>query len=77
MRHVAGEKQEYAYSEPVATDPDYRRMGLGQAAVLEGLRRCGEQGAIVAYVESTQAFYQSMGFQKIYSQSKWTREWQA
>ena len=31
----------YAYVEPVATDPDYRRLGLGKAAVLEGIRRCG------------------------------------
>ena len=34
-----------ACPEPVATDPDYRRMGLGRAAVLEGIRRCGAIGA--------------------------------
>ena len=28
----------YAYVEPVATDPDYRSMGLGRAAVLAGIR---------------------------------------
>lgn len=27
-----------AYVEPVATDPDYRRMGLGKAAVLGSQR---------------------------------------
>ena len=31
----------FAYVEPVATDPRYRRLGLGKAAVLEGIRRCG------------------------------------
>jgi ribosomal protein S18 acetylase RimI-like enzyme len=34
-----------AYVEPVATDPDYRRMGLGKALVLEGIRRCRNLGA--------------------------------
>lgn len=53
----------FAYVEPVATDPDYRRMGLGNAAVLEGIRRCAELGARVAYVGSDQAFYLAMGFE--------------
>ena len=62
-----------AYVEPVATDPDFRRMGLGRAAVLEGIRRCGELGATVAYVGSNQLFYQSLGFQLIYTSNCWTR----
>ena len=64
-----------AYVEPVCTDPDYRRMGLGRAAVREGVRRCGEQGATVAYVGSATPFYQAVGFTRIYSRSLWTREW--
>lgn len=36
-----------AYVEPVATDPDFRRMGLGKAAVLEGVRRCGDRKSVV------------------------------
>jgi len=63
----------YAYVEPVATDPTYRRMGLGQAAVLEGIRRCGALGAAVAYVGSNQAFYLSMGFQVIYTSECWVK----
>ena len=63
------------YVEPVATDPDYRRMGLGTAAVLEGIRRCGEQGATVAYVGTAKPFYQSLGFRQIYNRSLWEREW--
>ena len=39
-----------AYVEPVATDPDYRRLGLGEAAVLEAVRRCGRAGTTVAFV---------------------------
>jgi len=49
--------------EPVATDPDYRKMGLGTAVVLESIRRCAAEGATVAYVGSDQDFYLSMGFE--------------
>ena len=64
-----------AYVEPVATDPDYRRMGLGRAAVLEGIRRCGEAGATAAYVGTAKPFYLSFGFHPIYNRSLWQREW--
>jgi GNAT superfamily N-acetyltransferase len=63
----------YAYVEPVATDPDYRRMGLGKAAVLEGIRRCGELGATVAYVGSGQEFYLSFGFEVINTSECWVK----
>ena len=54
----------FGYVEPVATDPDYRRMGLGTAAVLEGIRRSGQEGAQVAYVGTDKPFYLAMGFRK-------------
>jgi ribosomal protein S18 acetylase RimI-like enzyme len=63
----------YAYVEPVATDPDYRRMGLGRAAVMEGIRRCGVLGTTVAYVGSDQEFYKSMGFRVIHIQECWVK----
>lgn len=53
---------ESALVEPVATDPAYRKMGLGKAAVLEGVRRCYERGAKNAYVGSNQQFYYNIGF---------------
>jgi len=61
------------YVEPVATDPDYRRMGLGTAAVLEGIRRCGELGATVAYVGTDKPFYLAMGFEKLFTLNCWLR----
>jgi predicted N-acetyltransferase YhbS len=61
----------FGYVEPVATDPDYRRMGLGTAAVLEGIRRCGELGASVAYVGTDKPFYLAMGFRKLYVANCW------
>lgn len=63
----------YAYVEPVATDPAYRRMGLGKAAVLEGLRRCGALGATVAYVGSDQEFYQALGFTHAHTSECWLK----
>lgn len=63
----------FAYVEPVATDPDYRRMGLGKAAVLEGIRRCGKLGATVAYVGNDLPIYRSVGFQKIYACECWVK----
>lgn len=63
----------FAYVEPVATDPDYRRMGLGKAAVLEGIRRCGAAGATVAYVISAQPFYADMGFRPLFTTRPWVK----
>jgi len=62
-----------AYVEPVATDPDYRRMGLGRAAVWEGVRRCGELGATVAFVGSDQAFYKAIGFEVQFKANCWLK----
>jgi predicted N-acetyltransferase YhbS len=65
----------FGYVEPVATDPDYRRRGLGRACVLEGIRRCGALGATVAYVGTDKPFYLSFGFRKLYTANCWRREW--
>lgn len=67
-------RNRFGYVEPVATDPDYRRLGLGQAAVLEGIRRCGAEGATVAYVGSEQPFYLAMGFKVLFSLRCWRKE---
>lgn len=62
-----------SYIEPVATDPDYRRRGLGKAAVLEGIRRCGALGATVAFVGSAMRFYLDMGFEKLFTAHCWKK----
>lgn len=61
----------FAYVEPVATDLDYRRMGLGKAAVLEGIRRCVALGATAAYVGSDLVFYRAVGFRTVYNSECW------
>jgi len=57
--------------EPVATDPAYRNMGLGRAAVLEAIRRCGLLGAKRAYVGSSQQFYYNIGFSPCITSTFW------
>jgi GNAT superfamily N-acetyltransferase len=66
-------KSKSALVEPVATEPAYRKMGLGKAAVLEGIKRCGELGAERAFVGSSQQFYYSIGFRP-YATSTWWKE---
>jgi ribosomal protein S18 acetylase RimI-like enzyme len=63
----------YAVIEPVATDPEYRRMGLGKAAVLEGIRRVGELGAKKALVGSSQQFYYSIGLRPFSTATLWRK----
>jgi GNAT superfamily N-acetyltransferase len=63
----------YGLVEPVATDPDYRRMGLGKAAVLEGIRRCAQRGTIEVFVGSNQPFYQALGFSVQYTSRCWEK----
>lgn len=65
---------EIALVEPVATDPAYRRMGLGRAAVLEGIRRCGRLGAKKASVGSSQQFYYSIGFGPCGTSTFWAKK---
>ena len=63
----------FGYVEPVATVPEYRRMGLGRAAVLEGIRRSAELGADVAYVGVDKPFYRAIGFKPVYVEQCWYR----
>jgi len=69
MWYCTGES--YAHVEPVATDPDFRKMGLGKAIVLEAVMRCGNLGAKQALVGSAQQFYYSIGFHPIHRESWW------
>jgi predicted N-acetyltransferase YhbS len=63
----------FAYVEPVATDPEYRGMGLGKAAVLDGIRRCGVLGATTAYVGNDLPIYIAIGFKVIYTSQCWKK----
>ncbi len=67
------EVNRFGYVEPVCTDPDHRRRGLGRATVLEGIRRCGAEGATVAYVGTDKPFYLSFGFRTLFVQRCWRK----
>ncbi len=62
-----------AYVEPVATDPIFRRKGLGRACVLETLRRVRAEGAETAWVGSDQPFYSAIGFTKMFQRNLWIK----
>jgi GNAT superfamily N-acetyltransferase len=64
----------YAVIEPVATDPDYRKIGLGKAAVLEGIKLVGELGAKKALVGSSQQFYYSIGLRPFSTSTMWRKK---
>ena len=63
----------YCLVEPVCTVPQYRRMGLARAAVLEGVRRCAERGATVAYVGARFPIYYAIGFRPMPNDTWWER----
>ncbi|WP_066502499.1 GNAT family N-acetyltransferase [Abyssisolibacter fermentans] len=63
----------FAVIEPVATDPDYRKMGLGKAAVLEGIKRVGKLGAKKVLVGSSQQFYYSIGMRPFATATMWEK----
>ncbi len=69
------EHNRFAYVEPVATDPDYRRLGLARTALYEGIKRCAALGAGTAYVGSDLEFYQALGFRKIFTSRCWVKVW--
>lgn len=66
-------KNKFTYIEPVATDQDYRMMGLGRAAVYEALQRNYQKGARKALVGSDQDFYKRLGFKKFFTRYCWIK----
>jgi len=57
--------------EPVVTDPDYLKRGLGKVAVYEALNRCAKLGATSAVVYSSIQFYFSIGFRPNSTSTWW------
>jgi len=61
----------FAQVEPVGVIPDYRKLGLGKAAVLEGIKRCGILGAKEAQVDTNLQFYHNIGFRPYITTTGW------
>lgn len=68
------ENQDYCTIEPCATHEDYRRMGLGKAAIYEGIKRCAQRGAKRCVVGSSQQFYFRIGFAPYHIRTYWTEK---
>jgi predicted N-acetyltransferase YhbS len=66
-------QHKYAYVEPVATVPEYRRKGFGKAAVLESLRQAKALGAEIAWVGSDLEFYKTLGFETMFKFETWVK----
>ena len=64
------ERSKVGHFEPVATHPNFQRMGLGKSLLFEGLRRLKSEGMIEADVctnddnSAAIRLYESVGFQK-------------
>jgi len=67
------EKNKYAYLEPLATVPEYRRMGLAKAAFSEAMRKTRILGAAYSYC-GTREFYVLIGCEKVGNVNKWKKE---
>ena len=57
-------RTDYAYVEPVCVIPEYRKMGIGKAAVYTAINHARELGARTAIVNSDQDFYKRIGFNR-------------
>ena len=67
-----------ALFEPVGTDPDHQKKGLGKATLTEGLLRLKTLGAKIAmvgsYSEPAHTLYASVGLETYRILDPWTRE---
>jgi hypothetical protein len=68
------EQNKYAYLEPLATVPEYRRMGLATIALVEGMKKTKALGAKYCFGGAGE-FYYSIGFEIIANRELWKKEW--
>ncbi len=68
------QKNHYAYLEPLATVPQYRRMGLATIALNEGMKKTKELGARYCFGGEPE-FYTAIGFDTICNRELWKKIW--
>ncbi len=68
------EANKYAYLEPLATSPEYRKMGLATIALTEGMRKTKLLGAKYCFGGAI-GYYSKIGFKTICHREKWEKEW--
>jgi ribosomal protein S18 acetylase RimI-like enzyme len=67
------EKNNYAYLEPLATVPKYRRLGLAVYALCEGMKKTKALGAAYCF-DGVHPFYTAIGFETIANREIWKKE---
>ncbi|MCM1988996.1 GNAT family N-acetyltransferase [Oceanirhabdus seepicola] len=65
---------DYAYLEPLATDPRYRRMGLATIALTEAMKKTKKLGATYCF-GGIREFYHDIGFETVCHREKWSKTW--
>ena len=68
------ETNKYAYLEPLATIPKYRRMGLATICLTEAMKKTKVMGAKYCFGGSRE-FYTDIGFETIMNGEVWKKEW--
>lgn len=68
------EENRYAYLEPLATVPEYRKMGLATIALVEGMKKTKKLGANYCFGGANE-FYSTIGFDTIACRELWQKEW--
>jgi len=68
------ETNKYAYLEPLATIPKYRRMGLATVCLTESMKKTKALGAKYCFVGGRE-FYTAIGSEIILNDETWEKEW--
>jgi GNAT superfamily N-acetyltransferase len=63
----------YGVLEPLGTVPDYQRLGLASALIMEGMNRLRRLGAKFLYGPVNQEFYRRVGFFPVYEFEIWKK----
>ena len=65
---------DYAYLEPLATVPAYRKLGLAKAALMIGMQKTSEEGAQSCY-GGVIGFYEKIGFKTVGYRLLFRKSW--
>ncbi|GAA4653312.1 hypothetical protein GCM10023142_04500 [Anaerocolumna aminovalerica] len=67
-------KNHYGYLKPLATSPEYRRLGLASVALMEAMKKTTYFGATYCFGGSNE-FFSSMGFEVLGYREGWEKTW--
>jgi GNAT superfamily N-acetyltransferase len=68
------DQNKYAYLEPLATHPKYRRLGLATIALTEAMKKTKALGAEYCFGGGRE-FYTDIGFDTVCNREIWEKKW--